>query len=342
MAKKSFVDLLKEKGYEVTEKRLGEGFVNDVRLITAHKGDQVIEYVSKKYKNEKDMQDMFRGYDLISSVIKTPTIVYHSGTEVVYDLVKGKSLKDMIVNRDPNASEAVRLLGKELEKLHQSKNAPPRYRGGDSPDERKMIKDVVKALGKEQISRIDANRLVRRIKEYIPRNKSIIHGDAHLGNFMYSESEQALYFIDPDCVQISDYNADLGKVVFAIEQLEGEGRISANQASQLSNLFLAEYNGEDQQAVKLYKARTPLIMMKHRPLDVARRVFSRMGLEARVASIAIMLIALISLSWITKFNPVGLAIGGVKNSGSWLTAGVLIIILLIACLILKRIKKKTN
>lgn len=205
-----------------------------------------------------------------------------------------------------------------------------------------MIKDVVKALGKEQISRIDANRLVRRIKEYIPRNKSIIHGDAHLGNFMYSESEQALYFIDPDCVQISDYNADLGKVVFAIEQLEGEGRISANQASQLSNLFLAEYNGEDQQAVKLYKARTPLIMMKHRPLDVARRVFSRMGLEARVASIAIMLIALISLSWITKFNPVGLAIGGVKNSGSWLTAGVLIIILLIACLILKRIKKKTN
>ena len=141
-----FIDILKRQGFEVTEKKLGGGFVNDVKLITANKGDQVFEYVLKRYGSERDVQDMLRGYDAISSVVKTPTIVYHHGEEVAYDLVKGKSIKDMILGHDPKAPEAIRLLGKELEKLHKSRNAPPRYKRGDSPDERKMIKHVVKAL----------------------------------------------------------------------------------------------------------------------------------------------------------------------------------------------------
>jgi len=146
MRKRSgFIDLLKKHGYEVTERKLGGGFVNDVKLITAYKGKNVYEFVLKKYRSEKDVEDMLRGYDLISSVVKTPTIVYRHGKEVVYDLVKGKSLKDMIIERDPKAPEAIRLLAKELEKLHRSKNAPPRYRKGDSPDERKMLRHVAKA-----------------------------------------------------------------------------------------------------------------------------------------------------------------------------------------------------
>ena len=133
----SFTDLLKRQGYEVTERKLGGGFVNDVKLITARKGDQVFEYVLKRYGSERDMQNMLRGYDALSSVVKTPTIVYRNGKEVAYDLVKGKSVKDMIAEGDPKASEALRLLAKELEKLHQSKRATTRYKKGDSPDEKK-------------------------------------------------------------------------------------------------------------------------------------------------------------------------------------------------------------
>ena len=64
MTKRSFVDLLKRRGYEVTRRKLGGGHVNDVNLITAKKGDKVIEYVLKKYGSEKDISNMIRGYDL--------------------------------------------------------------------------------------------------------------------------------------------------------------------------------------------------------------------------------------------------------------------------------------
>ena len=50
MAKKEgFVDLLKRKGYEITQKKLSGGFVNNVQLISAYKNGQVSEYVLKKY-----------------------------------------------------------------------------------------------------------------------------------------------------------------------------------------------------------------------------------------------------------------------------------------------------
>ncbi len=342
MKKSGFTDSLRKQGYEVTERKLGGklkgGFVNDVKLISAKKGDQVFEYVSKKYGSERDVQDMLRGYDTISHTVKTPTIVYRQGKEVAYDLVNGKTIKDMILEHDPKAPEAIGLLGQELEKLHHSKNAPPRYNRGNSPDERKMIKHVAKALQNEQISRDEANNLIRQIKEYIPKNKAIIHGDAHLGNFMYSNGE--LYFIDPDNVKISDYNADIGKVVHAIERLGDEGKISQRQADELGDLFLAEYNGEDSHAVNIYRARTPLIELKNRSKDIARKAIRKASsLEARVAAVVI----LVTISFIfltTQNNLTGMVIEEIKDSSSLLVGVLIILIGFIVYFILR--KKKTK
>jgi hypothetical protein len=165
MTRSSFLDLLKRQGYEVTEKKLGGGFVNEVRLITAHKGDKVFEYVLKKYGSEKDVSDMLRGYDKISSVINTPAIVYQDGKEVAYDLVKGKSIRDMIAERNPDAPKALRLLGRELEKLHKSKSAPPRYKKGNSPDEKRIIKYAAEALEKGQLDRNDAEKIIGQVRK---------------------------------------------------------------------------------------------------------------------------------------------------------------------------------
>ena len=110
-----------------------------------------MQHSIKIYTSESDVKDMLRGYDAISSVVKTPTLVYHKGREVAYNLIKGKSICDMIVERDPKSPEAVRLLGKELEKLHRSKSAPPRYKHGNSPDEKRILRNIALALERKQI-----------------------------------------------------------------------------------------------------------------------------------------------------------------------------------------------
>ena len=339
MVKRRFIDLLKRQGYETTEKKLGGGFVNDVRLITAHKGDQVFEYVLKKYSSEKDVSATLRGYDAISSLVRTPTIVYQNGREVVYDLVKGKSIKDMIVEGDKEAPEAVRLLGKTLEKLHKSKNAPPKYRKGDSPDEKKMIKHVAKALETERIDKTDANRIITLIRKYIPKNKAIVHGDAHLGNFMYSDGQ--VYFIDPDNVKISDYNSDIGKVVSAIDLLGDEGKISASEASKLRELFLAEYNGEDPHAVEIYTLRTPLIIMKHRELEIIKKRVKKVlgGLEAKVAS-AVLFVVLAIVLLVNPNNFTGLVIRDTSTPNFFSITAIFIAGILIMYLVLKKREKK--
>lgn len=339
MAKREFVDFLEKQGYTVGQRKIGGGHVNDVRLITARKGDRVFEYVLKKYGSEGEVQDMLRGYDAITSVVKTPTIVYQNGNEVAYDLVNGRSVKEMIEKKDPKAPEAIRLLAIELEKLHKSRKLSPRYKRGNSPDEKRMIKHITKAFGTGQLGRAEAEGLVRQIREYVPGNKTLIHGDAHLGNFMYSESENALYIIDPDNVSISDYNADIGKVVHAIERLGSEGKLTGHQQSELSELFLATYNGEDSNAVKLFRARTPLIELKNRPgVDWASKAIGKVvSLERKVASAVVLgIVLIVFLTFQRKIT--GLAVGELQGSGGYF-ALVWIIIIGLAVYFLSRRKK---
>ena len=49
MNKSRFTYSLEKQGYKVTEMTLGGGFVNDVKLVTAKKGDLVLEFVLKRY-----------------------------------------------------------------------------------------------------------------------------------------------------------------------------------------------------------------------------------------------------------------------------------------------------
>ena len=331
----SFTDLLKRQGYKVTEKKLGGGFVHDVKLITAHKGNETFGYVLKKFPTKNDATDMLRGYDSISDVVNTPAIVYQNGREVVYDLIKGSSIKDMIMNYDPKASEALRLLAKELEKLHKSKKVPLKYKKGNSPDERKMIEHVAESLNKNQISGEEANKILKQITNYIPKNKSLIHGDSHLGNFLYSNGK--VYFIDPDNVKISDYNADIGKVIYEIKRLEEEGRISKTQATHLSELFLTQYNGEDANAVKMFSMRTPLIELKNRSTDIARRAINKLSkLEKKVA---VFILVAISLIFLINRTPTGFVVGE-GNTNFPIFALVLILAMIVYFISKKYLVKK--
>lgn len=287
----SFTDILEKRGYKVSSKKLGGGYVNDVRLITAKKGEEVLEYVLKKYQSDIDMKSMLRGYDLISSSIKTPTIVYlnKQKKEVAYDLIRGKSLNEMIESGDKEAPKAVRKLAQEIEKLHKSKEFNPLYHRNDSPDETKINKHSAVTFLKGNIDRVELDKIYSWVKAYKPKSKRIIHGDAHLGNFLYSNGE--IYLIDPDSVKISDHNADLGKIVHSIEKLHHEGKIGEKESHSLRELFLETYQGEDPEGVNLHRLRTPLIEAKGNQISTAIHRIRKIlhgTLEHRIAAVSIM------------------------------------------------------
>ena len=183
-----FLDILKKRGYHVSGKKLGGGFVNDVNLITATKGGETYQYVLKKYGTKNDFNDMLRGYDSIAGIVHTPTIVYtnRDNNEVAYDLVKGKSIKSMIEDRDPAAPEAMKILAQEIERLHKSKRYNPHFHKDDSPDEKKVRGHTIRLHFEGRLDRKELEKVQRAIREYKPSNKRVIHGDAHLGNFIYS------------------------------------------------------------------------------------------------------------------------------------------------------------
>ena len=219
MGKKRFVDLLKNKGYQVKMKKLTGGFVNKVYLVTAIKGGEVFEYVVKKYQSKAEMKDMLQGYNLISALVKTPKIIYknESNKEVVYDFVKGISLKKLIESGHPKTLVAVVKLSKALQDLHAGHKYRPKYDQYNSPDEKKLIKHAKIARNKGLVNKEFITKLQKQIKEYIPNNKVVIHGDAHLGNFIYTEDGE-LYIIDTDNVRISDLNSDIGRITVQLSK----------------------------------------------------------------------------------------------------------------------------
>lgn len=339
MKKRGFVELLQKQGYEVIEKKLSGGFTNEVKLIIASKGGHVFEYVSKKYKSKKELKNMMKGYRVLSSVIKAPEIIYCKGREIAYPLIKGKNIRTMILENDPKAPEAIRLLAKELEKLHRHQIFPPKYRWGDSPDERKMIKHIKILLEKGRITKKEAEILIKRIREYIPKNKTIIHGDAHLGNFIYSEGK--IYFIDLDNINLSDYNVDIGKIIYEIESLAEMGKITPDQALELKKLFLDVYEGEDLKGVALYKARTPLIQLKYKHDKIARKMIRKI-VSDRAIVVTILITAILIILLMIRNNLEGQVIRLTKKISNLFFILIIGVIIGIVYLILKKTMHKPS
>jgi aminoglycoside phosphotransferase (APT) family kinase protein len=340
-----FREILERKGYRIEEKKLGGGFVNDVRLIRAAKGSEIIEYVSKTYGSKEDMRDMLRGYDMLSGVVKTPTIVYQNNDtcEIVYDLVKGKSLKEMIIEGNKEAPKAIAMLARELQTLHDSKKISGRYKNDDSPDERKMILHAMKACAKRILDKEDAIRIISQIRQYVPKTKATIHGDAHLGNFMYS-SEGEIYLIDSDNVKKSDPNADLGKIVYAIDEIADNGKISRETADKLREVLLATYEGEEERAVNLHKMRTPLIDIKGEAREAHSKNRIRQTLATLEARVATMILSgfVIILAFF-KLRYTGMTIYNVyliNNSYIPISIIILIILFYFVYLIIKKCRNK--
>ena len=333
MGKKRFVDLLKNKGYQVKIKKLTGGFVNKVYLVTAIKGDEVFEYVVKKYKSKAEMKEMLQGYNLISALIKTPKIVYknESNKEVVYYFVKGISLKKLIESGHPETLAAVVKLSKALQDLHAGHKYRPKYDQGTSPDEKKLVKHAKIARNKGLVNKEFIIKLQKQIKEYIPNNKVVIHGDAHLGNFIYTEDGE-LYIIDTDKVRISDLNSDIGRITGSIEQLEDEGKITSKRSRDIISVLKEVYEGEDSIAVDLFSMRGDLIQSKLGSRKAATRAHRKLILLERGIAVSIFTIFLLILSLY------GLGINGLSvlefsspniNEVIWPVAVLLIILVII-------------
>jgi protein-S-isoprenylcysteine O-methyltransferase Ste14 len=100
---------------------------------------------------------------------------------------------------------------------------------------------------------------------------------------------------------------------------------------------LEEYHGEDPRAVKLYEARTPLIQLKNRAKDIARKAIRRC-LEERVA-VAVVLIIITALFVTTSNNLTGMTVKAISGSSGLLIAILVILALIIYFIFLKRNKK---
>ena len=261
--KSPFETILKNRSYIVKSKRLAGGYVNSVALITTiGKDGKKQKYILKKYNSEKAINEMLRGYSLILHIVPTPFIVYinKEKLQVAFEYIEGKDIFQMIKSKDPKVHHAFKILAKELEKLHRYKLFNPHYRKGNSPDERKMISHCIQSIKKNNIGDIQANKILHEIQAYIPKTKSIIHGDAHLRNFVYYQG--IIYFIDSDNVKVGDLNADLGRLLSYLDIMEDKKHLSAKDARVLKEIFLHMYGGEDYRAVLLYKLRAPLRIAK--------------------------------------------------------------------------------
>lgn len=205
---------------------------------------------------------MLRGYSLILHIVPTPFIVYinKEKLQVAFEYIAGKDIFQMIKSKDPKVRRAFKILAKELEKLHRYKLFNPHYKKGNSPDERKMISHCIQAIKKNNLGDVQANKILHEINRYIPKTKSIIHGDAHLRNFIYSQGK--IYFIDADNVKVGDLNADLGRLLSYLDIMEDKKHLSVKDSRLLKEIFLHMYGGEDYRAVLLYKLRAPLKVAK--------------------------------------------------------------------------------
>jgi aminoglycoside phosphotransferase (APT) family kinase protein len=345
MVKKDFLEILKKQGYELSFKKLGGGFSNYVQLVTAERDGKILQYVLKKYKSQEEMDSMLRGYDQISKAAKTPTIVYldKGNKEVVYDYFKGMSIKKMIEAGDERVPEAMKTLAREMEKVHGSSEYYPKFKRGDSPDEKKLREHGAILHTRGGLEEDYLQQLQSLIQEYVPKRKTIIHGDAHLGNFHYVDGE--IYILDTDNSKISDPNADIGKVIFALEDLEEEGSLSHRQSGELQKLFLYFYQGEDLKGVNLHRLRTPLIRSKKedRVIPRVRRIIHE-NLEkiAEGAETIILLISSFLILYFASPNFTGDAIMNLSKGKSNIISLILIALSLIFLFLIIKRKEKTN
>lgn len=104
--------------------------------------------------------------------------------------------------------------------------------------------------------------MIKKVKRYVPRTITLIHGDSHLGNFIATKSGKILV-IDLDEMTFSDPNADLGKVIHEIDNLCYKAGYNRKEIEKLIKAVLETYSGENIKGVHLFRLRTPMIALKY-------------------------------------------------------------------------------
>jgi thiamine kinase-like enzyme len=255
---------LAKKGVDYDLSLLSGGYVNKVYLLLVHK-KKIEHYVLKFYKTEKEIKKTIDNYKLVYKQIRTPEIIFSDieNKELVEEHIAGKSFRKLIEEKNKDLRKHLRkltLLLKELHKIHLKKTKWYTIRK-DSLDEKKLLKHSRILYKKGRIEEEEYRLIKKRVKKYVPKWISLIHGDSHLGNFMMSNKGK-IYMIDLDEMKFSDPHADLGKFINEIDEICYTAGYTRKKINSFIKMILELYRGVNIKGLDLFRLRTPLIELK--------------------------------------------------------------------------------
>lgn len=262
--KSNYLKELSRKGIQYQLSLLGGGYINKVYLVRIRKKKAEL-HVLKFYNTKKETQKMLYNYKLVGSKIPTPKIIFSDieNKEIVQEYLPGKPLRKLIEEKDKNLRRylgEVAILLKKLHDIHLKKTKWYVF-VKDSFDEKKLLKHARILKEKGKIEEEEYKLIKKRVKKYVPKWITLIHGDSHLGNFLVS-NEGKVYIIDLDEMRFSDPHADLGKFIHEIDTLCYRAGYTRKKINSLIKMVLELYKDVHIEGLNLFRLRTPLIQLK--------------------------------------------------------------------------------
>ncbi len=267
--KSTYLKKLSKEGIKYELSLLGGGYVNKVYLLIVHKKKKE-HYVLKFYKTKKEVKKTVFNHKLVDSKIPTPKIIFSDieNKEIVQEYIDGKSLRTLIEERSKNLRKYLKGVAILLGKLHHVDLKKTKWYvlRKDSLDEMKLLKHSRRLYKKGKIEEREYNLLKKRVKKYVPKWISLIHGDSHLGNFLVSNKGK-IYIIDLDEMKFSDPHADVGKLIHEIDTLCYQADYTRKRINSFIKMILKIHKDLNIKGISLFRLRTPLIQLKVKQND---------------------------------------------------------------------------
>tara|TARA_Y100000310_G_C20522302_1_gene734268 strand:+ start:88 stop:942 length:855 start_codon:yes stop_codon:yes gene_type:complete len=262
--KSRYLEKLSKEGINFDVSLLGGGYVNKVYLLIVYK-KELEHYVLKFYKTEKEIKKTVYNNKLVGSKIPIPKIIFSDikNKELVQEYIPGKSFRKLIGEKDKNLRKylkEVTILLKKLHNIHSKKTKWYVIRK-DSLDEKKLLKHARILYKRGKIEEKEYKLLNKRVKKYVPRHLSLIHGDSHLSNFLLLNKKK-VYVIDLDEMKFSDPHADLGKFIHEIDLRCYRAGYTRKRINSFIKMVLEEYKDVNIKGLDLFRLRTPMIQLK--------------------------------------------------------------------------------
>ena len=268
-------------------RRLGGGFKNPVLLVTTSEGKSL---VAKAFVEKEGAETTRRAQGLFSKLASEdekfiPNAVWLDDETLLSDKAEGSPVRKLLIQAGNSeldlkrAERAFGALGITLASLHERTERP--ISADDDPElvRRDQLKieehsekqlDGLIDMNEEQRAFVYANLDAIASTGYV----SLIHADAHLDQFFYSQGKTMVEIVDYDDVTEGDPMADLGRLLsslrdwsktesvnpdveFAMTRAIMDGYREARQESMLSGGREFDYD-----KIIAYQLRLGLVQMK--------------------------------------------------------------------------------